>query len=582
MDDTGRVLAGLSSRELSGALLASAVTHLLLLIPTLVTLQIYDRVLSSYSVETLVMLLVAAALALAAWSLVETSRVRWHAAKACGVAQGLERQLTPSLLRAPTDRMSGIAAQLWGDIGAIRAFAGGPLQLAVIDLPWSLVYLAVLPAFHPLLGAVALLAILLLISLAWLTELRVRRATHSAQQGQLEAQIRLGEVASFAEVAQAHGQHAQIAMALGSIQDRASRLHLNAEMPIHSLKTAGKLLRQVLQLAMLAVGAWLVIRGQATAGVMIAGSILLGKALMPFEILIGGWKQILYSRSAAKRLRRLLVAVQAASREPETALPPSRGARRASGLAMRRGQGGPDILRNLSFDLPSGAQLAVLGNSGSGKSTLAKVLAGVLAPTRGEIALDGAALHQYRSKDRGNSTGYLPQEVLLHSGTIAHNIARLWQPTEPMTVQESQAVVEAAHRGGAHEMITALPKGYDTLLGDGPGGTVLSGGQRQRIALARALYAAPGSSGPSLVVLDEPNSQLDTEGEVALEHCMRALREAGKTVVVITHRPHIIALATHVLVLRQGEVERFGLREHVRQWMVQRNQRAMRQEVTAA
>jgi len=264
--------------------------------------------------------------------------------------------------------------------------------------------------------------------------------------------------------------------------------------------------------------------------------------------------------------------------QPETALPPSRGELRVVRLGIKPAPTESGILHNLSFELPAGAMLTVLGASGSGKSTLARVLAGVQPPTQGEVALDGAALHQYSNQARGRASGYLPQDVLLHSGTVAHNIARLWQPAEPLTPEQSDAVVDAARRAGAHELITALPKGYDTRLGAETGAWVLSGGQRQRIALARAIYATPGAGIPSLVVLDEPNSQLDAEGEAALERCLHALRQHGSTVVVVTHRPHLIALATHVLVLRQGTVEQFGPREQVRQWMVQRNQLALKSQ----
>lgn len=232
----------------------------------------------------------------------------------------------------------------------------------------------------------------------------------------------------------------------------------------HSLKTWGKLVRQVLQVAMLASGAWLVLQGQATGGVMIAGSILLGKALMPFEILIGSWKQLLEARKAAARLSQALFAQRHADRSrPETVLPACQGQLRVAHLGVTPVPG-EVVLHNLNFDLPAGAMLAVLGPSGSGKSTLARVLAGIQTPTRGEVALDGAALHQYGAAARGQATGYLPQDVQLHSGSIAHNIARLWQPSESLTEEQSQAVVKAARRAGAHELITALPKAMTPAL----------------------------------------------------------------------------------------------------------------------
>jgi PrtD family type I secretion system ABC transporter len=562
-----------TSPDIAGALLASSVVHLLLLIPTLVTLQIYDRVLTSRSSETLLMLVAAAALSLAAWWMTDTARVRWHAARAAGMEARLTRTLVPLMLHVPASQAGATAQQLWRDMASLRGFAGGPALLAAIDLPWCLIYLLVIAAFHPLLGAVALAGMLMLIGLAWLTEWRLRGTVASAERAQMHARRRTSEIAAFAEVLQAHGRQDQVGAALGAIKGDASSAQLAADLPGHSLKGWGKLLRQVLQLAMLATGAWLVLHDQATGGVMIAGSILLGKALMPLEVLIGSWKQQLEARKALTRLRHALAAqAHAAGLLPETALPPSRGELRVVHLGVKPSPDDASILHNLNFELPAGALLAVLGGSGGGKSTLARVLAGVQAPTQGEVALDGAALHQYSPQARGQATGYLPQDVLLHSGSVAHNIARLWQPPEPLEPEQSEAVIKAAQRAGAHELITALPKGYDTLLGHDEGAQALSGGQRQRIALARAIYATPGAREPSLVVLDEPNSHLDADGEAALERCLHGLHRQGTTVVVITYRPHLIALASHVLVLGQGTVEQFGPREQVRQWMVKRNQ----------
>ncbi|MGF6528373.1 PrtD family type I secretion system ABC transporter [Variovorax sp. PvP013] len=566
-----------SSRDAGAAFLASSASNLLLLIPTLVTLQIYDRVLGSRRGETLLMLLAAAMLSLAAWWMVETARLRWYAARATGLEQRMVVDLTPFLLDAPASAIDTLSPQTWRDLAVWRAYLGGPASIAVADLPWTPVYLLVIAAFHPLLGGVALTGILGLVALAWLTEQRLDEPGKAAEQAQGQAQRHAGEIAAFAEVINAHGQQSQVGGALGTLMADAARARLDAELPGHSLRTWGKLVRQVLQFAMLGTGAWLVLQGQATGGVMIAGSLLLGKALMPLEILIGGWKQGLQARQAAGRLSRLLTAKRHADRSrPETVLPAPRGHLQATRLGVRLAPGEAALLHDLSFELPAGAMLAVIGDSGSGKSTLARVLAGILLPTHGDVVLDGAALQQYGAQARGQATGYLPQEVLLHGGSIAHNIARLWQSPEPLTEAQSRAVVQAARRAGAHDLITALPRGYDTRLGREPGAVPLSGGQRQRIALARALYATPGAGlgAPRLIVLDEPDSQLDAQGDAALERCLHGLRGLGSTVVAVTHRAHLIALASHVLLLRGGTVERFGPRDEVRRWIAQRNQAA--------
>lgn len=494
----------------------------------------------------------------------------------------LASELTPLILDAPPRLCGALAQQVWRDLAVWRTYLGSPALIAFTDLPWSLVYLLLITAFHPLLGVIALVGILVLVGLAWLTEWRLREPSAEAEQAQALTQSRLGEIATFVEVLHAHGQQAQTARALEALRSDAALARLNVELPGYSLKTFGKLIRQLLQFAMLATGAWLVLQGQATGGVMIAGSILLGKALMPLEVLIGSWKLWLEARKAAERLQQAIGQSRNPAclerLRPETVLPACKGRLRVRHLGVRPAAGGPAMLHNLNFELPAGAMMAVLGESGSGKSTLARVLAGVLAPTHGEVAMDGAALHQYSAEARGQATGYVPQDVLLHSGSIGQNIPRQWQSIDPLTLAQSQAVVQAARRAGAHDLITALPRGYDTLMGLEAGAQVLSGGQRQRIALARALYATPGSGldTPRLIVLDEPNSQLDAQGEEALERCLHGLRQLGATVVAVTHRPHLITVASHVLLLRNGMVEQFGPREEVRQWIAHRNQQAIK------
>jgi PrtD family type I secretion system ABC transporter len=568
-------LSQVSSVNIFIAFGASAVTHLLLLIPTLITLQIYDRVLSSRRVETLVMLILCASLSLLAWWMVETGRSRWFAAQSAAVDEKLTKSVGLQVLHMHLQHAASSTQQVWQDVSAVRNFIASPMAIAVIDLPWTVVYLLVLTAFHPLLGAVALLGIVMLVTLAWITERRLRIVVAEAEQAQIQASYKTQEITQFAEVLHAHGQKEQVINAQSALKNIANKMRLLADLPSHSLKIWGKFARQVLQLVMLATGAWLVINNQATGGVMIAGSILLGKALMPLEVLIGSWKQLLETRKSYARLQQLLHPKRlTALQQPETQLPTPHGDISVNELAIKSTQGDIALLQNISFKLHAGAILAVLGASGSGKSTLARALVGAISPDRGDISLDGAALHQYQDDIRGNATGYLPQDIQLHSGSVSHNIARLWQVSDPLTLEQSASVITAAKLAGAHEMIISLPQGYDTFIGHELGATPLSGGQRQRIALARAVYGAP-----NLVVLDEPNSQLDAEGEVALENCLRALHARKATVIVISHRPHLIELASHVLVLKNGSIEQFGLRDHVRQWLTQRNQLVLKRNI---
>lgn len=567
------LLAWVFTRQAAMALAASSAANLLLLVPTLVTLQIYDRVLSSRHTETLVMLLLAAALALVSWSMVEAARAHWFAVRGAEWEQETASKLASYILDAPSAMAQSLGPQIWRDLAVCRAFIAGPALLAISDAPWSLIYLLIIAAFHPLLGFVALLGIAVLIALAWLTEWRLRGPIESSDQVQEHARRRAGEIAALNEVIRAHGQQGQVSAALQAAMRVAAGAKLDVELAGHSFKTWGKLIRQILQFAMLATGAWLVLRGQATGGVMIAGSILLGKALMPLEVLIGSWRHLLETRNAATRITAALAAQhRLAQQRPETALPACQGQLKVVNLGVKFGPAEPAIIHGISFELPAGAMLAVVGDSGSGKSMLARVLAGVQAPSHGEVTLDSAALQQYDAQVRGQFTGYLPQDVSLHSGTISHNISRQWHPSEPLSKAQSDAVIHAAQLAGAHELIVSLPNGYDTRLGNEPGAMPLSGGQRQRIALARALYATPatGQLAPSLVVLDEPDSQLDTQGNAALQRSLQALRQRGATVVVVTHRPDLLNLATHVLMLRRGTVEQFGLSREVYQWLAQR------------
>lgn len=558
----------LGPRYIGMALATGALTHILLLIPTLITLQIYDRVLSNRNVSTLLMLLLCAAIALVCWWISEAGRARWFSALGAQLDQEQSKAIALQTLQMNLQGASSTAQQVWSDVGAIRAFAASPIAVALFDLPWSVVYLLVLTAFHPLLGLAALGGIVFLMVLAWATEKRLSPVVASADQDQQRAHFLSQEVNSFAEVLHAHGQQNQVAASLLALRANASESRLRADIPGHNLKTLSKLVRQVLQIGMLALGAWLVMQNQATGGVMIAGSILLGKALGPMDVLIGSWKILIEIRKSHARISQLVTPrIAAAMREPETQLPEPKGELRINALYIKAPQSDRLLLSNISLAIPAGATLVVLGASGSGKSTLARALVGAIAPTKGEILIDGASLYQYGSKERGEFTGYLPQDIQLHSGSVAHNISRQWLPSADAQAEDkSGAITEAARLSGAHDTILALPAGYDTQIGKTEGAVPLSGGQRQRIALARAVYGYP-----RLVVLDEPNSQLDAEGFKALQKCLLALREQKCTVILITHNPGLIEFASHILLLRQGSVEEFGTKDKVRQYMMNKN-----------
>jgi PrtD family type I secretion system ABC transporter len=327
-------------------------------------------------------------------------------------------------------------------------------------------------------------------------------------------------------------------------------------------KNLTRFVRQLLQIVMMGVGAWLVIDQLATPGVMLAGTILLGKALAPVEVLVGAWKQLVEVRHAYPRLKQLS---EPQERPTPLRLPVPVGRVSVERVVYRPLPSKPAIIKDLSFELGAGELLAVLGPSASGKSTLARLLIGVWKPQMGAVRLDGADVSQWPHAQLGQHIGYVPQDVELFFGTVAENIARSHRHADPAGQGNdadavATAVIQAAKRAGIHDMVLRLPGGYDTEIGDS--GVLLSGGQRQRVALARALYG-----NPALVVLDEPNASLDDAGERALRDTLQALKTARVTVVVITHRHGLLGLADKILVLRDGQIEQFGPRDKVQRWL---------------
>jgi PrtD family type I secretion system ABC transporter len=520
----------------------SLVLNILLLVPALFMLQVFDRVLTSRSIETLLMLLLLAVGALIFMAFLDVIRTRLLAA--AGVA--LERMLGPQVFagmirRGASAAGAGDAIHGLRDVNALRTFLTGPGILALFDAPWVPAYVLLVFLFHPLLGAVALAGAAIMFMLAILNEALSRRPLEAMQ---LESR-RIGR---YAEQGMAN---AEVARALGMVDgltsgwSRLSRGGLEKQIEagqVGSVLTGlTRFVRQLLQVAMLAMGSWLVIEQHASPGVMIAATILLSRALAPVEYAIAGWKALVDARSAYRRLERMLG--EEPAEEAVTELPAPRGALSVERVVFGyRGQDRP-VIKQVSFQLAAGQALAVIGPSASGKSTLVRLIVGLWRPNLGVVRLDGADVAAIPRSRLGPYIGYLPQSVELFGGTVSENVARMGNI-------DSELVVEAAKRAHAHEMILRLPQGYDTPIGEA--GAVLSAGQRQRVALARALYGEP-----RLVVLDEPNSNLDAEGEAALLEAIRRLKAQGVTVVIVTHRGAILAAMDRVLVLRDGIAEKF-------------------------
>ena len=527
--------------------LFSVVVNLLLLVPALYMLQLFDRVITSRNESTLVLLTFIAVFALGMMSILDAVRARLLAA----AAAALDRHLGPKVLDgllAQTARLSG-AEHLNGlrDVNTLRAFLLGPGVLAVFDAPWMPLFLALIFVFHPVLGIFALGGAVTMVLIAVANERFTRKPLERVQAEARRAGRYVDAAVRNAEVATALGMLPALTRRWSALNDRVLREQALAAATGGAFSSATKFTRQLVQVVMLAVGAYLVVDQQASPGIMMASSIILGRALAPVELMVGSWRTLVELRGAWERLSKLLAGTPSAAAGLE--LPAPRGAIAVERLVFGLRANERPILRGLSFALEPGESLGLIGPSAAGKSTLARLVVGVWVPSSGHVRLDGADISSWPRERLGPHIGYLPQDVELFSGSVAENIARLGEP-------DSAAVIRAAQRAGVHELVLRLPKGYDSEVGDG--GAALSPGQRQRIGLARALYGEP-----RLVVLDEPNANLDTEGDEALMRALKDLKQAGITTLVIAHRPSLLSGVDKLLLLRDGAVEMFGPRAEI-------------------
>ena len=521
--------------------------NLLLLIPSLYMLQVFDRVIASRSNETLVMLTLAASAALVMMAALDLLRARLLAA--AGVA--MDAILGPRVL----DRLLTDAANLRGaestnglrDVSLLRGFFTGNGIFALFDAPWLPFYVLIIFLFHPLLGVVALAGALLLVGLVALNEKMSHQRLEDLQSSSRKTTRYVDTSLRNAEVISALGMLPALTRRWVALNGEVEQLQLESSRLAAHMNGVTKFMRQFIQIAMLFAGAFLVIDQNVSGGVMMAATIILGRALAPVEMLIGGWRGMVDAHTAWLRLDTLLR--HRNDPEDNTALPAPSGKIAAERLVFAVPGAEKAIIKGITFELNAGESLGLIGPSASGKSTLARLLLGVWQPHSGTVRLDGADIASWPRQRLGPYIGYLPQDVELFAGTVAENIARLEQP-------EAESVIGAAQRANAHEMILRLPQGYDTQIGEG--GAALSGGQRQRIGLARALYGTP-----RLVLLDEPNANLDGEGEAALLKAMAALKQSSATLIVVTHRPSLLADMDKLLVLRDGTLELFGPRTEV-------------------
>lgn len=535
----------------------SMIINLLMLAGPIYMMQVYDRVINSRNTTTLVMLSVMVVGAYLILAFLEYVRGQVVIRIGARLDLHMNRRVYTAAFEQNLKDGRGNAGQALNDLTTIRQFVTGNALFAFFDAPWAPLYLAVMFMFNVWLGVAALIGMLILLALALINRAVSAKPLQEANTLAVTSSTMATNTLRNAEVIEAMGM-------LPSLQARWYGLHQKflKQQAVASEKAAvigsfTKFFRLSLQSLILGLGAFLVIQGQMTAGMMIAGTILLGRALAPIEQVINVWKQWSGVRSSHARLTKLLEHNPA--REAGMELPAPRGALVAEAVTASPPGVRLPIIRNVSFALEPGDVLGIIGPSGSGKSTLARLLVGIWPALHGKVRLDGADVYQWNKDELGPYVGYLPQDIELFAGSISENIARFGS-------LNAESVVAAARLAGVHDMILQFPQGYDTMLGEGGAG--LSGGQRQRIGLARALYGMP-----TLIVLDEPNSNLDETGEEALRSAIGELRAAGKTVVLITHRTSVIATTTKLLLLRDGAAQMFGPTNQVLASLAQANQR---------
>lgn len=525
----------------------TACINLLMLVPSVYMMQVYDRVLASQNDFTLYMLSILTLGLYALMSVLEHIR-SMVVIRIGGKMDAFLNQRVYTAAFEQNLKQAGVnAGQALNDLTTIRQFVTGNGLFAFFDAPWFPVYLLVIFVFNAWLGLFALVSTLILIALAWINELVSKKPLTEANTLAVQSSNAATNNLRNAEVIEAMGMLPQMRERWFRVHQKFMSLQAEASQKAAAVTAITKFVRISVQSLILGVAALLVIKGQVTAGMMIAASILMGRCIGPVEQIIGVWKQWRSVVSAYERLNNLLVANP--ERTKGMTLPKPEGNVSVEAVTSAPPGSQAAILKNVSFAVVKGDVVGVIGPSGSGKSTLARVLVGVWPTLMGKVRLDGADIYSWNKDELGPAIGYLPQDIELFSGTISENIARFG------TVDPGK-VVRAAKMSGVHDMILRLPEGYDTKIGDA--GTGLSGGQKQRIGLARAVY-----DDPSLIVLDEPNSNLDDAGEAALTQAILYLKQLGKTVILISHRPNIVRVTNKLLMLRDGVVAAYGPTEQV-------------------
>ena len=544
----------------------SGVINLLMLTGPLFMLQVYDRVLASQSVDTLVALAVLAAGLYFFMGIIDAVRTRVLVSIGHRFEQRLAGEAFASVLAAPVPGRPPVNSSAIRDVEQIRSFLSSQGAAALFDLPWMPVYMALVFALHFWLGIVGVAGAVVLVAVALVTDFLVRRTT-AAQAEHASRRARLAEAGRRnSELVRAMGMQGHMTGVWERVNDHFLGTSARAAFTVGLSSSVTKVFRLALQSTILAVAAYLAIHQQVSPGAMVAASVIISRGLQPIETMVGSWRAIVSAQRSWKNLKEALSARPKAKRLD---LPAPRKSLSVEGLGIVPPGTNAPTVKSVSFELSAGEALAVIGPTGCGKSTLARVLVAAWPAARGGVRLDGVPMDQFKPEALGRQVGFLPQDVELFDGTIAENIARF----DPDARDED--VIAAAKAAGVHELIASRPDGYAANVGER--GAALSGGQRQRIALARALYG-----NPFLVVLDEPNSNLDAAGEAALNQAVLSATERGAIVVVIAHRPSVLSAVDKVLVMNAGEAADFGPRDEVMQRLNQRNQASLRSARPAA
>ncbi len=549
--ESAEIISALASCRTAfiGVAVMSGLVNILYLTGSFFMLEVYDRVIPSRSVPTLVGLVILALVLYGFQGILETIRSRILARVGASLDEALSARVFDIVVRAPLKGATpGDGLLPLRDLDQLRAFLGGTGPSAFFDLPWMPIYVFICFLFHPLIGVAALVGAAVLAVLALTTD----RSTRGPSQTATAHGMRRNGLAEAgrrnAEVLAAMGMQGRFADRWGGANRDYMQSQMNVSDVASGFGAGSKVFRMALQSGVLALGAWLVINNLASAGVIIASSILVARALAPAELAIANWKGFVQARQSWARLSELFARLPAA--EQPHALPAPSQSLVAENVTLAPPGTQRIVVQDVSLSLQRGQGLGIIGPSASGKSSLVRAIVGVWPPVRGKVRIDGAAIDQWSSADLGPHIGFLPQEVELFAGTIAENIARF----DPNA--QSGAVIAAAKSAGIHEMILRLSEGYDTRIGEGGAG--LSAGQRQRVGLARALYGDP-----FLVVLDEPNSNLDGEGENALTQAIVGVRQRGGICIVVAHRPSALAAVDMILMMADGRAQAFGPKDEV-------------------